>query len=205
MTLSRSYDRLVSLTISTMLTSAFLATAPDAFVSAGAGPQGAAIQNALGSAGAAGWNGIKNINLPIPPATPASATGATAHVKPITDAQFQKILADLRVNGKDHPILSEVTTLLGITHKGETLTVRQDAFRDAGQSLHTFMKLSDGNYLFALRNTQAVHIYHVGNDLVLISALINAANDGITILPNKDAQEGLNAELAFFAGVADKL
>jgi hypothetical protein len=203
MKLSRSYDRLVSLTISTMLTSAFLATAPDNVVSAAAGPA-AAIQNILGGAGAAGFSGMKNIAAIVPPATPPSS-GNSTRVRPISDAQFQKILIDARANGKDIPTSTDVTTAFGLSHKGETLTLRHDGFRDAAQKHHGITILPNGNYFFALKETETSHVYYVDKNLFLIAALINSVKDGITILPNKDAQEGLNAELAYFAMVADKL
>ena len=46
--------------------------------------------------------------------------------------------------------------------------------------------------------------YYVDKNLVLISALYSAP-DGITIIPNKDAQAGLDAELKFFADIANQL
>ena len=48
--------------------------------------------------------------------------------------------------------------------------------------------------------TTAFRITH--KDLTLISAVIDSGN-GISILPNKDAQSGLDAELKFFALVDD--
>lgn len=131
----------------------------------------------------------------------------SAPTRPISDAQFKKILADAQTNGKDHPTNSEATTAFGITHQGETLTLRQDSFRDTEHNRHTLTILNNGNYLFALRNAQfdRVHIYYVDKNLVLISALVSTTEVEISIVPNKDAQAGLDAELKYFAGIADQL
>jgi hypothetical protein len=135
---------------------------------------------------------------------PTSSQAQNNH-RPISDAQFKKIVADAQVNGKVREASSVVTTAFGITRKGETLTLRQSAFADDEKNYHTIVLLPNGQYLFSLKKPQDVVIYYVDANLALIAALNNAAQNGISILPNKNAQSGLDAELKFFAGIADEL
>jgi hypothetical protein len=132
-----------------------------------------------------------------------SATNAPA--RPISDAQFKKILDDTAKNGKDRPILPQAMTAFGISFTGTNLMFRSDSFHDKEQYRHAFVVLNNGNYFFTLRNTQFAKVYYVDKNLVLISALTVNTKYEITVIPNKDAQIGLNAELKFFAGIADQL
>jgi hypothetical protein len=138
-------------------------------------------------------------------APPIPATNTNAPTRPISDAQFKKILADAQANGKDHTIVSEVTTAFGITHNGETLTMRHDPFLDDNKDRHSLIIPNNGNYIIAKSTIQNAHDYYVDKNLMLISALIIDPKNEITIIPNKDAQAGLDAELKFFAGIADQL
>ena len=205
MIFSRQHDRLISFTLSAMLTSVFLASAPEAVITAAAGPQPTAIINALGKIRAAGWSGAR-IDLPAPPIAPATGGNSAAATpnRPITDAQFKKILADTAANGLNASTERLISQAFGVNYPGET--ERYDSFEDADKRLHTFSQLDNGNYIFSTRNQTISYNYYVNKNLVLIYALYKT-KDGITML-DKDAaqtQAGLNTELAFFAGIANQL
>ena len=194
MTQNRSHARLISFTISAMFTSAFLATAPNTFVAAAAGPQLPQIINVVGM-----FPGMQTPEVAPPPITPdASDAAISPPPRLITAAQFKKILDDTAVNGKIAPVSTEVTTPLGLTIKGNTLTVPRDSFRDPNENRHSFWKLENKNYLFGVSNQVSAHIYYVDKDFVLIAAVTRTAKDGVSIIPNSDAHAGLCAELAYF-------
>lgn len=127
--------------------------------------------------------------------------------RPISDAQFKKLLGDLETNGYVATISAPITTALGLTRPDQTLTVRQDPFIDSEKRSHAFIKLDNGNYLFETTNAEntLVHTYYVAKDLVLIVAVVAIIHGTISIMPKKDAQKGLEAELKFFSGIADGL
>ena len=125
--------------------------------------------------------------------------------RPITDAQFEKLLADLDAKGTTTQLSPLITTSFGLTHQGETLTVHQDAFADEAKNVHGLVKLGNGNYLFGYIEMYASHLYYVDKHLVLIAAMVDSfkgGGDKISMPPNKDAQKGLDAELTFFAHLA---
>jgi hypothetical protein len=127
--------------------------------------------------------------------------------RPISDAQFKKLLGDLETNGFVGTISSPITTALGLTRQDQTLTVRQDPFLDSKKGAHAFIKLDNGNYLFETTNAEntLVRTYYVAKDLVLIVAVVAVIHGTISIMPKKDAQKGLEGELRFFSGIADGL
>jgi hypothetical protein len=133
------------------------------------------------------------------------AARAVPSPRPITDAQFEKLLADLDAKGTTTQLSPLITSRFGITHQGQTLTVHQDSFADEAKNVHGLVKLGNGNYLFGYLQMYASHLYYVDKHLVLIAAMVDSFRDGgekISMLPNKDAQKGLDAELTFFAQLA---
>jgi hypothetical protein len=137
-------------------------------------------------------------------AVPSSAaTTPAAPPRPISDAQFKKILADTAANGVTAPTAPVIANAFGVNHKDET--ERRDSFNDSIGNIYTFSKLDNGNYIFSMGESKISHDYYVDKNLILISAVTYTVKDGITVLPTKDAQPGLNAELKYFAGIADQL
>jgi hypothetical protein len=133
-------------------------------------------------------------------APPISAPSTNAPTRPISDAQFKKLLADAAKNGDVRPILPIVVKTFGIEPGQE----RDDSFQGDDKRAHTFAQFRNGNYFFSLANEVICYTYYVDKNLVLISAA-SITKDGATIIPNKDAQAGLDGELKFFAGTVDQL
>lgn len=151
------------------------------------------------------------------PAMACAQTAApSAPSRPISDAQVAKLFADLATNGTNGPIPAGITTALGLTRAGETLTVRQDTVVDSGdasKAAHTFLKLANGNIVVANVNADGtvVRVYYADARLALISALIARKPPGgtfgrdITMVPVANAADGWNAELASLAAISAKL
>jgi hypothetical protein len=136
-------------------------------------------------------------------APPTAATNTNAPTRPISDAQFKKILADNAANGQVTPIQPIVVKTFGVEPGQE----RHDTFISPDKNYNTVAQFNNGNYLFSVANESFAYdyyVYYVDKNLVLIDAAY-VTKDGATIIPNKDAQAGLNAELKFFAGIADQL
>jgi hypothetical protein len=131
--------------------------------------------------------------------------------RPISDAQFTKILADIVSHGTARTIPSQVTTALGLTHKAESLTAPQLAYLETTSAYndktnHTIAKLGNGNYLLANTNPDRPvgYIFYVDGDLGLIRAVQQTAK-GIATWPKEDAQKALEVELTFYAGIGELL
>jgi hypothetical protein len=138
-------------------------------------------------------------------APPIPATNTNAPTRPISDAQFKKLLADVASTNADAGSTdSRIAKAFGVDHPGQS--ERRDSFVGPDKHGHTFSKLDNGNYIFSTADESLTHSYsyYADKKLVLITA-VYATGQGITIIPNKDAQAGLDAELKFFAGIADQL
>jgi hypothetical protein len=134
---------------------------------------------------------------------PIAATNTNTPIRLISDAQFKKLLADVAsTNADTAPTLPTLAKVFGLEHPGQS--ERHDTFRGPDQHYHTFSQLDNGNFIFGQSDGLAVRNYYVDKNLVLISALL-VDKDGVTFIPNKDAQAGLDAELITFAGIADHL
>jgi hypothetical protein len=131
-----------------------------------------------------------------------SATNTNAPTRPISDAQFKKLLADNAKNGDAGQTAPLIAKAFGVDYSGES--ERRDSFDGINKFGHTFSQLDNGNYIFSTSNESIGYDYYVDKNLVLIAA-VRLTKDGVTIIPNNDAQAGLNTELKFYAGIADQL
>jgi hypothetical protein len=156
----RTSSTLMSLTVSAMLTSAVLATAPGAYTAAAAGPQPRALLNALAGLRAAAWPGAQAFSLPKPPAAvPADAivptpTQASKPDSRILSPSEMVTMMQLDVQyGKQIALTPSLTETLGLTTGSEVLTVRQVSMtypKDPSETdiEHFFMPLDGGDFLF---------------------------------------------------------
>ena len=125
---------------------------------------------------------------------------------PMSGAQLKKLVAYVKAKGQDGLIFPGITDALGLTHKGEKITVRQAVIRDPAGNDHAFAPLKSGNYLFIFTDhgKLEVHAYYVGPTLALIKVVLNSHKDGISVVRDMTAQQGLDAELTFFAGLVNQ-
>jgi hypothetical protein len=132
-----------------------------------------------------------------------SSTTNSTPTHPISDAEFKKLLADIASTNADvGPTLPIVAKAFGVYRPGQS--ERHDSFQGPDKRGYTFSQLDNGYYIFSTANELIAYDYYVDKNLVLISAC-SVTKQGVTIIPNKDAQAGLDAELKYFAGIADQL
>jgi hypothetical protein len=204
---SRYHDRLLSFAVSAMITASFLATAPAVTINAAAGPQPAALMNAMEGLRNSGWHGMTNMVMPAPVIAPRTSTPAPAadEAPALTDAQV-KILAKLLVDyGHDTALGSNVTSALGITAPGATITVRQISTPFDGHLARAFHILSDGGFLVAAVSAGNARTYRANAKQELVAAVDTKTGQAPVVIPVADAQRELKAELAFWAATADQL
>jgi len=124
--------------------------------------------------------------------------------RPLTDAQFKKILDAMAAAGAVRQIGAQITATLGAGPEDEPLTCVMIRY-DEGKQSHAFAKLQDERgFLLSVREEGGnSHIYYADSALKLIRSLDEDDNQGLSLAPNVIAQTGLDAELTFWARKAD--
>lgn len=205
---SRIHSRLVSLTVSMMITASFLATAPSSTLDAAAGPQPAAVMNGLEGLRAAGWRGLNGMTPPAsaaaPQPAPASASAPSVPASPLTEPEIQHLLALGVEHGHDIPVSAKVTTALGLTAPGQQATYRQLSLGKDKDSQHGFQKTGDDSYLLILDVSGGFIAIRTNARMELVGAVKQAKDGTVTVVPLPDAQSTLQTELAFWHAVANK-
>jgi hypothetical protein len=208
MDLRLTHERLVSFAASAMITASFFATAPGVAVTAASGPQPAAILGALEGLRASGWQGLKESYEPTVPASPrpTAASFTPAEKMPLSDTEIQKLSKLLAEHGADAPLSSAVTTALGLTRPGESLTLRQlHVYFDNKTRAHAYHLLpNDGGYLILAVSPTDARSYRANIKQELIAAVDTFTGQAPVVIPVADAQKELAAEFAYWAGIADK-
>ena len=203
---SRMHNHLISFVVSAMITSAFLATAPDGLISAGAGPQMSTI---LAQVRGAGWHGTSAHMTPISVAEPHT-TAVNMPVKPaspLSKEQLEKILKNLEERNKQTSISSEISEILGLTKNGEVLTIQARAFKDSQGVMHGFFRLNGNDgYLMSQRTEAKATIFHLDPNLKPITAISNMPGQPkMSMIPLPEVEGTLNTELRYWANIADTL
>jgi hypothetical protein len=153
--------------------------------------------------------------------TCAGTVGAQVADRPISDAQWQKIRADLDANGTDDRLSANLTMAFGLTHQGERERPSRQLVELHDVKLSplyfTIAKLPNGNYFISgadgnnANRPKLIRVYYVNKVLELLAAVSATGFNGgsqipsISSMPNRDAQHGLNAVLKVLADIADKL
>jgi hypothetical protein len=206
MSLRISHETLTSLAVSAMLTSAFLAPAPNGISAAAAGPQPQIIMNALSGLRASGWAGTQEIIDPAAVGAPQSAASASADSTPksILTAEQQKKLTTLMASfGHDVTLMQIITHALGLTKGSETLTPRQLSV-NGHPDIHTYIPLSDGGFLIMLAGIDTAWSYRLDAGFTLIAAVSKNTGQAPTVFPIPDAERNVQTEIIYWAGVADR-
>jgi hypothetical protein len=207
MDMRRTHDVLTSFVVSLMLTSAFLASTSNDMNEAAAGPQPQAIMNALNSLRASGWAGTQDLTMPSAAPMQQSAMVVPAATPPesvLTAAQKKKISMLMDVYGKAAVLHSDVTAALGISKGDEVLTLRSLADLEA-PLLHAYIPLPDGGILLGLREDGVMTWnYRLDADLKLIAAVSKGVDQAPVVIPMADATRNAQAEIIFWAALADK-
>ena len=163
MEFSRTQHRLFSFAVSAMLTSAFLATAPDSTVKAAAGPEPQAMIHSLAGLRNAGFQGMGGVALPPPAVAPQmSAQPVTApDAVGLTAVQLQKLDGYMPKFGLNITLVKVVSDALGVTRGAEIITVRQLAIGEAPNPEHVFSRVPAGGYLYMMATTTEVRSFYI--------------------------------------------
>lgn len=203
---SSTHERLISFAYSAMLTSAFLATAPAGIIVAGAGPN---IQAIFMQMQASGFPGAASLSMPASVTGPSSAAvnvPAAQTVAPLSMEQLQRIRKNLEERNKRFEVDLTATYLLGLTKKGDSLTLLTRALKDRQGVTHSIYML-DGNSGYLVVLTMADKsgvICRVDKDLNLLAAVKKPSNGSdFHVLPLPEAATILRAELSTWAVIAD--
>ena len=201
MNLHRTHATLTSFAVSAMLTSSFFTTAPNGLTAAAAGPQPSVVVDAaLNGIRAAGWAKTSNDTGPVAIATPQASNPITTASPPIiTTAELEKLQKALTIYGHDFDIGPSLMTALGI----KTSNLRQLSIRKPNTPSRAFFPLPDGGVLLALVDTTMAKDYRLDANFKLVSAVIMI--DGKPSGTPPDAEKVAQAELAYWAQVADRL
>jgi len=211
MNVNRMHNHLISFIISAMITSAFLATAPDGIISAGAGPQMPAqlIPTVLAQVRGTGWHGTATQTIPISVAAPhtTEVNMPTQPTAPLSGEQLQKILKNLEERNKLAAVDRVITDSLGLTKNGEVLTLQYRALKDSQGIMHAFVLLN-GNmgYLVSQRKGNESIIFHLDPTLKPVITIAGTyGQPKFSAVPLPDVEGTLQAELRYWANIADTM
>jgi hypothetical protein len=124
--------------------------------------------------------------------------------RPLSEAQFKKILDLMGQTGAVRQIGAQITASLGAGPEDTPLTCLMIRY-DEDKRSHAFAKLQDEKgFLLSVRDEGGFsHIYFTDNRLKLIRAIDEDEDKGLAMAPNVVAQGGLDEELAYWAAKAD--
>jgi hypothetical protein len=202
----RIQDRLLSLVVSAMLTSAVLMTAPTGTIDAAVGPQPQALVNALNELHSGGWAGLQNVSVPTPVSAPmyAPAAAPAAMETPLSAKELSQLRSYSATYGIDIAIDKSVTDALGLTSGARILTIRELGTDqpDRSKKIISFLP-KDGNILIGLDTVGGSYVYILGPDIKLIAAVFKKSGRPPVVIPISQAQAGVQTELAYWAKIGD--
>lgn len=201
------HDSLISLTISAMLTSGLLATAPGAVVCAGTGLQPSDVVNAVQGLGSAGWQETPGLAAPaIPSPLPIGSRAKPAQL-PFTEEQMRKLIAMMSgPHSHELTVMPEVAAMLGLAKNGETIRVRTVTVRDHGFKYQITRLSGSNNYLIGQKDDADVsRIVMVDEHFSLISGMMMGGEQPPVVLPISDAANVLQQGIVVWAKIADSL
>lgn len=202
---------MISFAISIMLTSAFLSTAPEGMISAGAGPTapGQAISDVLNGLRNSGWHGAADLSVTTPASIPVSAAAygdTTPPSAPITEVQLRKVLNIMTQSGTEASLIPSVAKSLGLGKNGEKVRIRQLAISDDKAIQYGFALLKDGSgYILdkGPRIGNRINIHLDENLKIVSAAVINSAGEFARLSP-AEAEARLREVLATWAEYAEE-
>jgi len=137
--LSRKRDACLSLAVSAMFTSGLLSTAPRGVLAASAGPQPAAVAEALSGLRADGWYAVELVSVQAPAVVPASFPAPAGGS--LSETQLQTLVRLANTKGERTKLSQLVTAALGLTTGTDTISPQQYTMHDAQGFGHAFCVL----------------------------------------------------------------
>jgi len=206
----RTQGKFLSFAVSAMLTSTFLATAPNpGIVSAAAGPQPAAIAALLDGARAAGFAGMKDVPAPAAVAAPepaANKPAAIAAAPALTPLQIQK-LRNLATGPNGHlgHLRPAISSALGVgPNDRDSIFPSFTATDDQKPLSYQIMLLPDSGYIVGRNENGTVLIFRLDANLRLLGAVtVKSITDTPTAIPSSDAERLLALDLVTWGQIAD--
>lgn len=120
----------------------------------------------------------------------------------LSSDQQKAIAALMALHGRDIPLNASVTFALGLSKKGEVLTLRQVTI-NAHPVLHGYVPLPDGGLLLMIDDQVLPIDYRLDANLKLLAA-VSMKGDAPVVVSVSDAQDGVNAEISYWAGIANR-
>jgi len=205
----RSHGNLLSFVVSAMLTSAFLATAPEGIIHAGTVPIPAqAMSTLLSNVQGSGWHGTSTMMVAVPSATPnaVAVNVPPAPASPLRDAQLIKIISAVDKSEDVRALSPAMAVLLGLPTNPQN-TFKFHFFVTPEGTSHVFARLNASNdYLVYSRTGSVGTFMHVDAGLQLYAAAtetVGVAGATLKVLPVREAAKQLDQELAAWANYAD--
>jgi len=121
----------------------------------------------------------------------------------VSDAKLNAIIGDMTIR---RSLNSELTTALGLTQTGETLSTTQTAYVDHSGFTQFFAKPDNcEGYIVGVVSADYTQYYLLTTNLVLVASAMNTPKDGTVIVANNDAQPPLNQQWRFWGRVGGAL
>jgi hypothetical protein len=135
----------------------------------------------------------------------SSAVAAAPDAGPISDAQFQKIVALIpKQHQKPADVEPKVAAALGLADGGKAAVVGRFAVTDKHGARYQISALSDDKgYLLIWHGGADARIFMMDANRALVSGLTVESNQYPSIMPQDDAQKLFAQDLAAWAGFVD--
>jgi hypothetical protein len=134
---------------------------------------------------------------------------ATA-LKPIlSHVQIQKLQELTAAHGHDSHVDPAIAKAVGLTKSAKPLVLRQltmsEDMSDHSQRTHAFqLTTSGGGLLLAVASLDGVRVYRTNAKQELVAAVFEEPHKPLAVIPAAEAQNGLKAELVYWAAIADQ-
>lgn len=114
-------------------------------------------------------------------------------------------LADLLAQyGHDVTLDQLLTTTLGLTTAGQSLTVRQLGVEKKDALSHAYMRTPDGGFLLFTVSSTGTRAFRANAAKELVAAIDRKSREAPTPIPDADAKKELEAEFTYWSSIADQ-
>lgn len=140
------------------------------------------------------------------PVQAAQTISPVSNAAPLSADQRRKIEDYIRKKGVTSTILKPLTDALELTTGAATLTTKQLPITTNNDGvMHAYNPLPDGGVLLARIVNDIIFAYRLDRSLHLVAAVIRRGTAVPEPMPQAQALEGMNTELAIWATVSPQL
>jgi hypothetical protein len=139
------------------------------------------------------------------PSVRAQASAPSAG--PLSDAQFQKIVAIIRrTHGKPADVKTEVADALGLENRGKAATLGHFAMSDKQGTMYQMSLLDKGKGYLVTRHTRSgSRIFLMDANRSLVSGLTVESGQSPAVMSANDAASLFQQDLAAWAAISDSI